>query len=88
MGRISQPFSRPTSAGAQLALLEAYASGDESIRGVVSSYGPTDLLYAYAHPVNPRVANIQRLLEDYRLVQYDFSIGERYVVDEMWYPFE
>jgi acetyl esterase/lipase len=53
------------SAGAQLALLEAYASGDESIRGVVSSYGPTDLLYAYAHPVNPRVANIQRLLEDY-----------------------
>jgi acetyl esterase/lipase len=53
------------SAGAQLALLEAYASGDESIRGVVSFYGPTDLPYAYAHPVNPRVANIRRLLEDY-----------------------
>ena len=53
------------SAGAQLALLEAYASGDESIRGVVSFYGPTDLPYAYAHPTNPRVADIQRPLEDY-----------------------
>ncbi len=53
------------SAGAQLALLEAYACGDESIRGVVSFYGPTDLPYAYAHPANPRVANIRRLLEDY-----------------------
>jgi acetyl esterase/lipase len=53
------------SAGAQLALLEAYAGGDESIRGVVSFYGPTDLPYAYAHPTNPRVANIRRLLEDY-----------------------
>ena len=24
------------------------------------------------------------LLQDLKLVQYDFSIGERYVVDEMW----
>jgi acetyl esterase/lipase len=53
------------SAGAQLALLEAYAGGDKSIRGVISFYGPTDLPYAYAHPTNPRVANIRRLLEDY-----------------------
>ncbi len=53
------------SAGAQLALLEAYAGGDESIRGVISFYGPTDLPYAYAHPTNPKVANIPRLLEDY-----------------------
>ena len=30
----------------------------------------------------------QRLLQDYRLVQYDFSIGERYAVDALWYPFE
>lgn len=53
------------SAGAQLALLEAYAGGNESIRGVISFYGPTDLPYAYAHPADPRVADIQRLLEDY-----------------------
>ncbi len=29
----------------------------------------------------------QRLLQDYRLVQYDFSIGERYAVDSMFYDF-
>lgn len=27
----------------------------------------------------------RELLEDLRLVQYDFSIGERYAVDDMWY---
>lgn len=26
------------------------------------------------------------LLRDLRLVQYDFSIGERYALEEMWYP--
>ncbi|GGD18234.1 LTA synthase family protein [Nocardioides daphniae] len=26
------------------------------------------------------------LVRDMKLVQYDFSIGERYVLDEMWYP--
>ena len=31
----------------------------------VSFYGPTDLPYAYAHPTNPKVTNIRRLLEDY-----------------------
>ena len=25
-----------------------------------------------------------QLLDDMRLVQYDFSIGERYAVDELW----
>lgn len=29
----------------------------------------------------------QRLLADYRLVQYDFSVGRRYAVDGLWYPF-
>lgn len=27
----------------------------------------------------------QALLDDLRLVQYDFSVGERYALDEMWY---
>lgn len=53
------------SAGAQLALLEAYAGGTENVRGVISFYGPTDLPYAYAHPADPRVADIRSLLEDY-----------------------
>jgi hypothetical protein len=30
----------------------------------------------------------EQLLHDYELVQYDFSIGERYAVDEMWYEFD
>jgi phosphoglycerol transferase MdoB-like AlkP superfamily enzyme len=29
----------------------------------------------------------QQLLHDYRLVQYDFSIGDRYAVSSMYYPF-
>jgi len=29
----------------------------------------------------------QSLLHDYRLVQYDFSVGARSAVDDMWYPF-
>lgn len=53
------------SAGAQLALLEAYAGENESVRGVISFYGPTDLPYAYTHPADPRVADIRSLLEDY-----------------------
>jgi acetyl esterase/lipase len=53
------------STGAQLALFEPYTGGDESIRVVVSFYGPIDPPYAYAHPTNPKVANIRRLLEDY-----------------------
>lgn len=31
-------------------------------------------------------AHQARLVEDLRLVQYDFSIGERFALDEMWYP--
>ena len=53
------------STGAQLALFEAYTGGDESTRVVVSFHDPTDPPYAYAHPMNPKVANIRRLLEDY-----------------------
>jgi phosphoglycerol transferase MdoB-like AlkP superfamily enzyme len=30
----------------------------------------------------------KQLLHDYELVQYDFSIGQRYAVDEMWYQFD
>lgn len=32
-------------------------------------------------------AEQRQLLHDYELVQYDFSIGERYAVDDMWYSF-
>jgi hypothetical protein len=31
-------------------------------------------------------ARAKRLLRDYRLVQYDFSMGERYALDQMFHP--
>jgi acetyl esterase/lipase len=43
------------SAGGQLALLAAYTMGDPAVKGVVSFYGPTDLVYGYEHPADPRV---------------------------------
>ncbi len=43
------------SAGAQMALLTAYTPPDPMIHGVISLYGPTDLVYGYEHPANPAV---------------------------------
>jgi acetyl esterase/lipase len=53
------------SAGGQLALLAAYLAHDPSIRGVISLYGPTDLVYAYAHPANPAVFDSRGVMEAY-----------------------
>lgn len=54
------------SAGGHLALLAAYTAadpdlpascegGDPSVASVVALYAPTDLVWGYAHPTNPRV---------------------------------
>jgi acetyl esterase/lipase len=43
------------SAGGQLALLAAYTMHDPAVKGVVSFYGPTDLVYGYEHPADPKV---------------------------------
>jgi acetyl esterase/lipase len=53
------------SSGGQLALLAAYTAHDPSIRGVISLYGPADLIYAYAHPANPMVFDSRGVLEAY-----------------------
>jgi acetyl esterase/lipase len=53
------------SAGAQLALLEAYTSTDSSIRGVVALYAPSDQNYGYDHPANPRVINSSEVLRNF-----------------------
>lgn len=53
------------SAGGQLALLAAYTPLDRDIRGVVSIYGPTDLVYGYTHPTNPAVLDSPATLTDY-----------------------
>jgi acetyl esterase/lipase len=53
------------SAGAQLALLVAYTAGDPAIRGAISLYGPTDMVYGYENPANPLVIDSRAVLEAY-----------------------
>ena len=53
------------SAGGQLALVVAYGVRDPAIRGVVSLYAPTDMIYSWENPGNPQVINAPKLLRDY-----------------------
>lgn len=53
------------SAGGQLALLVGYTAADPAIRGVVSFYAPTDMVYGYENPTNPRVLDSRAVLEAY-----------------------
>lgn len=43
------------SAGGHLALLAAYRWRAEYVRGVVALYAPTDLVYSWEHPSDPRI---------------------------------
>jgi acetyl esterase/lipase len=53
------------SAGGQLALVEAYTAGDPEIRGAVALYAPSDQVFGYENPSNPRVINSTAVLENY-----------------------
>lgn len=64
------------SAGAELALVTAYSTGDSRlppscdtadapVRAVVGIYAPTDLVYGYEHPVHPDVVRGPDTLEKY-----------------------
>jgi len=53
------------SAGGQLALLAAYTENDSGIRGAVGFYTPSDQVFGYEHPTNPRVLNSTMILEDF-----------------------
>lgn len=53
------------SAGAELALLAAYAPQPLTIRAVVAYYAPTDLTAGFDHPPVPDPANVRHLLEAY-----------------------
>jgi len=53
------------SAGGQLALLEAYIANDPAIRGAVALYAPSDQVFGYENPSNPRVINSTAILEAY-----------------------
>jgi acetyl esterase/lipase len=53
------------SAGGQLALSAAYAGREPAIRGVVSLYGPSDLVLGYRHPSRRHVLDSTTVLENY-----------------------
>ena len=51
------------SAGAHLALLAAYDVGSPPVRGVISYYGPTDLVEGYRHPPRPDPLGVRAIDE-------------------------
>jgi acetyl esterase/lipase len=53
------------SAGAQIALLAAYTLRDSTIKGVVSFYGPADMVWGYSLPANPLVMDSRKVMSDY-----------------------
>lgn len=53
------------SAGGQLGLLAAYTENDRSVRGAVGLYSPSDQVFGYENPSNPRVLNSTAILEAY-----------------------
>jgi acetyl esterase/lipase len=53
------------SAGAQLALVAAYEGTPADIVGVVSLYGPTDLVEGWRMPPRPDPINVRAVLETY-----------------------
>ena len=53
------------SAGAQLALLHAYATHDPAIKGVVSFYGITDMVYGYENPADAKIYDSREVMREY-----------------------
>ncbi|MDR3679572.1 MAG: alpha/beta hydrolase [Flavipsychrobacter sp.] len=53
------------SAGGQIVLEAAYTFNDPCIKGVVSYYGPADMIWGYQHPANRMVYHSCEVLENY-----------------------
>ena len=53
------------SAGGQIVLTAAYTLKDPSIKGVISFYGPADMVWGYQNPTNPLVLNSGKVMADY-----------------------
>jgi acetyl esterase/lipase len=53
------------SAGGQIALSAAYTLNDARVKGVVSFYGPSDMVWGYQNPTSPLVLNSRKVMEDY-----------------------
>jgi acetyl esterase/lipase len=53
------------SAGGQIVLSAAYTLSDTTIKGVISFYGPADMVWGYANPTSPLVLNSRKVMENY-----------------------
>ena len=53
------------SAGGQIVLSAADLLHDASIKGVISFYGPADMVWGFANPTNPLVLNSRKVMADY-----------------------
>ncbi len=66
------------SAGGQIVLSAAYHYKDPAIKGVVSFYGPADMVWGYANPTNPLVLNSKKVMEDYLGGTYE-QVPKQYI---------
>jgi acetyl esterase/lipase len=66
------------SAGAQIALLAAYTLHDPGLRGVISFYGPADMVWGYSIPSNPLIMDSRKVMSAYLGGAYA-SVPQHYV---------
>jgi len=63
------------SAGAQIALVAAYTAGDPSVKGVISFYGPADLVWGWTLPASPLIMDSRKVMSDYLGGPYEVVPG-------------
>ncbi|MEJ7589425.1 MAG: alpha/beta hydrolase [Ferruginibacter sp.] len=66
------------SAGGQIVISAAYTLNDPTIKGVISFYGPLDMVWGYANPTNPLVLNSRKVMADYLGGTYS-QVPQQYV---------
>jgi acetyl esterase/lipase len=66
------------SAGGQIVLSAAYTIHDPGVKGVISYYGPADMVWGYANPTNPLVLNSRKVMADYLGGTYS-EVPQQYV---------
>ncbi|WP_207426300.1 alpha/beta hydrolase [Pedobacter sp. SYSU D00535] len=65
------------SAGAQVALMAAYTERTAAIQGVISLYGPADMVWGYSQPASKWVMDSKKVMEQYLGGTYQ-EIPEKY----------
>jgi acetyl esterase/lipase len=66
------------SAGAQIALLAAYTLQDPGLKGVISYYGPADMVWGYSVPSNPLIMDSRKVMSDYLGGPYE-AVPQNYI---------